>query len=82
MHCVPLHPEAHVQVFGAVQVPPFRQGRAHTAVQANTKYHNIKDRDANTKAHSALIHPTLEYSAPVCALYEQQHIKALGKVQK
>jgi len=32
VHCVPLHPEAHVQVFGAVQVPPFWQGRAHTAV--------------------------------------------------
>ena len=32
VHCVPLHPEAHMQVFGAVQVPPFRQGRAHTAV--------------------------------------------------
>ena len=23
VHCIPLHPEAHVQVFGAVQVPPF-----------------------------------------------------------
>ena len=23
VHCDPLHPEAHVQVFGAVQVPPF-----------------------------------------------------------
>ena len=71
-----------MQVFGAVQMPPFRQGLAHTAVQANTKYHNIKDRDANTKAYSALIHPILEYSTPVCALYEQQHIKALRKVKK
>ena len=82
VHCDPLHPRAHVQVFGAVQVPPFWQVLAHTAVQANKKYHNIKNRDAKTKAYSALIHPILEYSTPVCPPYEWQHFNALKKVQR
>ena len=39
-------------------------------------------RDAKTKAYSALVRPILEYSAPVWAPHEQQHINALEKVQK
>ena len=39
-------------------------------------------RDAKTKAYSALMCPILEYSVPVWAPYEQQHINALKKVQK
>ena len=39
-------------------------------------------RDAKTKAYSALVRPILEYSAPVWALHEHQHINALQKVQK
>ena len=37
-------------------------------------------RDAKTKAYSALVRPILEYSAPVRAPHEQQHINALEKV--
>ena len=39
-------------------------------------------RDAKTKAYSVLVRPILEYSAPVWAPHEQQHINALEKVQK
>ena len=37
--------------------------------------------DAKTKAYSALIRPTLEYSAPVWVPYEHQYTNALEKVQ-
>ena len=30
-HCIPLHPISQVQVSGAVQVPPFWQGRVQVA---------------------------------------------------
>ncbi len=39
-------------------------------------------RDAKTKAYTALVRPILEYSAPVWAPHEHQHINALEKVQK
>ena len=35
-------------------------------------------RDAKTKAYSALVCPILEYSAPVWAPHEQQHINGEG----
>ena len=52
VHRDPLHPLAHVQVFGAVQVPPFWQGRTHTTVWANTKYHIIGSQDRDAKKHT------------------------------
>ena len=30
-HCLPVHPTSHVQVSGAVQFPPFRQGLVQLA---------------------------------------------------
>ena len=39
LHIIPLHPIAHVQVFGWEQVPPFWQGIVQIAEQQNESGH-------------------------------------------
>ena len=81
--------EIHLQILG-VTINKLKWGDHSTEVTArasrilNLLRRTMRDcyRDAKTNAYSALVRPILEYSAPVWAPHEQQHINALEKVQR
>ena len=65
-HCIPVHSTSHVQVSGAVQVPPFWQGLVHTAAIQKMKSHGTYLQLAFAWIPTAAIQHTLALGHTSC----------------